>query len=246
MSGAFLQMILGPMSNLSVQIENWLKSGGPYFPTTASVGFLEAELPTVVTAFMKWREKIQQLPVCRTIQGEFDAGIEALLPLTAGDIRRWIFFDVGGWTAFFNNYASGTDAGPTSAVMARNLGCRALRVVVVPKGVGTYPATMLEIYGPTGVEPRHHVRTISAANDGGRWRFDLFGVPQPFEDEDAYTVRRIQDRFTPQMLARYLAALGVSAFDVSAYSSPQLVELTNREPETVEHFTFEEARLKFG
>ena len=32
-------------------------------------------------------------------------------------------------------------------------------------------------------------RSIAAANDGGRWVFEVFGKPYPFEDQEQYRQR---------------------------------------------------------
>jgi hypothetical protein len=53
-------------------------------------------------------------------------------------------------------------------------------------------------------------------NDG-YWTFDTAGQQQPFERPERYAERRIRDRFTPDMLRSYLAALGIRAFDEDFY-----------------------------
>lgn len=233
-------------SELSYSPETlWTERGGPYFPTTSEIGFLDLPRTAVVGAFVSWRTDLGQRPVLREVCCGLDSGIGALLPLTTVDRRRWVFFELGAWTAFFDNGARGTDAGPVASYLARTLACRGLRVVTVPDGGGTFGATMLEMYGPSPTNFLNYVRTISAANDGGRWRFDINGTPQSFEDEAAYSSRRVKDRFTPTMLARYLHALGVSAFAPDAYKSPVVVERTDDEPPNVEKLTLEQARARF-
>jgi hypothetical protein len=63
----------------------------------------------------------------------------------------------------------------------------------------------------------NYVRSIAAANDGGKWTFVAAGSPLPLEDESSYRVRTIRDRFTHEMLTGYLAALGVRAFEEDFY-----------------------------
>lgn len=72
-------------------------------------------------------------------------------------------------------------------------------------------ATIFELHGPEGTE-----RAVDATNDG-HWVFGAHGAPQPFERPERYAERRIRDRFTPQMLGAYLAALGIRAFDEGFY-----------------------------
>jgi hypothetical protein len=225
--------------------KSWAESGGPFFPTTSEIGFLEAAQSDVVDTFFAWLTSLGQCPVRTHVPGGLDEGIRSLFPLTTVDVRRYVFFDMGTWTAFFDNSARGTDASPVAAYLARTMACRGLRVVATPDGGGSYGATIFELYGPTPTDFLNYIRTISAANDGGRWRFDVSGTPQPFEDESAYERRRIKDRFTPSMLAEYLRALGVSAFNPSTYLAPILVERMDAEPKNVERLSLEQARARF-
>jgi hypothetical protein len=225
----------------------WARTGGPFFPATGEIGFLQAPCADVVDAFASWRQDLKQRPVRRAIEGGLKEGVAALLPLTTVDRRRWTFFQVGNWTAFLDNGARGTDAMSTGSHLAQAIGCRGLRVVAIgdQASTGAYAATILELYGAANTDFLNYIRSISVANDGGRWRFDANGTPQAFEDLEAYKKRRIQERFTPQMLRAYLAELGVSAFDPSSYRAEALVERTDEEPEGVQHLTLEEARARF-
>ncbi|MGZ3461258.1 MAG: hypothetical protein ACXU86_22440 [Archangium sp.] len=111
--------------------------------------------------------------------------------------------------------------GSAMGYMARTVGCRGLRVVAVPhtyrKGEGRYGAVMLEVYGPHRTAWLNHVRVVSASNDGGRWVFDQFGEPFPFEKLEQYQARRVRDRFTFDMLEEYLRHLGLSPFEEDFY-----------------------------
>lgn len=51
-------------------------------------------------------------------------------------------------------------------------------------------------------------RLIRTLRDDSRWEFYQQGEPMHFEDSSAYERRRIRDRFTPDMLRSYCAALG--------------------------------------
>ncbi|MHC2998419.1 hypothetical protein [Microbacterium sp. HJ5] len=47
--------------------------------------------------------------------------------------------------------------------------------------------------------------------------------PLPFEDQAAYTARRIADRLTPEMLDAYCRALGIRRNDPEFYLSDALL-----------------------
>jgi hypothetical protein len=138
--------------------------------------------------------------------------VEPLRPV--GRISRYLLVPLDGWTAVLNDARLGTDLGMIPSLAARKLGRRAIRAVAAAGGDGRYPATILEVYDPEADDnPLRSRRTLFAANDGGTWRFGESGERFDFEEPEAYGLRRIRDRFTPPMLDRYLAALGLPAGD---------------------------------
>ncbi len=134
---------------------------------------------------------------------------EAVRLLAPGDdVTRYVCVPVGHWTALLSNGPLGTDVGVLPSYAARELGCRAMRVVTVEDSA-TYPARVLEVYGPSGEPPLAMERSIVAANDGGRWVFETWGDAYPFEIQSAYERRAKASRFTTDMVFEYLTALGV-------------------------------------
>lgn len=111
-----------------------------------------------------------------------------------------------------NNGRSGTDVGMIPSIATRKLDCLAVRAVAIDDQADRYGATILEVYDPAVDNLLRCRRTISAANDGGKWRFDQSGDPFLFEDTGALCNRRIRDRFTPLMLHNYLDQLDVPPF----------------------------------
>lgn len=124
------------------------------------------------------------------------------------ELDRYLCVPVGQWTALLSNGPLGTDVGVLPSYAARELGCRAMRVVNVDD-TASYPARGLEVYSPEGRPPLSIERSIVAANDGGSWVFETSGNAYPFEDESAYAKRAKASRFTTDMVYDYLRALGV-------------------------------------
>ncbi len=90
---------------------------------------------------------------------------------------------------------------------------------------------------------------MSASNDGGRWVFDQFGEPFPFEKLEQYQARKVRDRFTFDMLKEYLRHLGLSPFEEDFYL-PQgapawLVEKTGPFVPAQTEYTLAQAREGF-
>jgi hypothetical protein len=70
---------------------------------------------------------------------------------------------------------------------------------------------------------------------------------QPFEDTKAYAARRVRDRFTSEMLARYSAALGLRPFDDDFYlDDARLIESSAALPKGAKSMSLEEAQAWLG
>jgi hypothetical protein len=52
--------------------------------------------------------------------------------------------------------------------------------------------------------------------------FDAWGPEQPYEEPERYRRRLIRDRFTREMLLRYLEALGITPEDPDWYTDAAL------------------------
>ena len=218
---------------------------GEFSPTTDSFGFVEAHLEDAVEWFVGW-----QAPKPREIRGGLRDALEALLPLTDMGVTRELLVPTRGrWTAYFANFVLGSDPFGPMSYAAKSLGCRTLRVAAVLNTIngkrGRYGATVLVLYGPDEVDFDNAVRRVEMVNDSGRWMFRTNGEPFPFEETERYSERRVRDRFTPEMLERYLAALGIHAFDESFYmpdGSATLLENTKPWAATATGYSLEEVR----
>lgn len=190
---------------------------------TQTVGWFELEAP----ALADWlAESAGSRPKPARWSSLADAA-RALAP--GGRVSRHAAVPVAdGWSALLTDGPLGTDVGLLPSEAARDLGIQALRAVCVETGEATHPARILELYGPGGQAPLLCVRTIAAADDGGRWVFETSGEPLPFEDQDAYGRRRKADRFTGEMLYAYLRALGVPLDTEPSWTDAVVVETDER------------------
>jgi hypothetical protein len=194
---------------------------------------------------------------CRDVTGDFPSRINSLLPLTSIEHRRTLFVPTQSeWTAYFDNGWQGTDAYSAVSYLCQKLGCRGIRAVSVPDtftdatGRGRYGATIFEIYGATteGCSFLNTRRSISAVNDGGRWNFTAEGNALEFEKLEQYKSRKVQDRFTAEMLDQYLSPLGIHMFAAQFYEAPQSAQLVCKEGPTaagMKTYSLEEARADY-
>ncbi|MFL5345037.1 MAG: hypothetical protein ACJ8AT_09590 [Hyalangium sp.] len=226
-------------------------------PVTSEMGFLELGAEQAAQAFATWQ---RGLPTSRDstievipVSGTFEQALSRLLPLTSGERqRRYLFIPTrSAWTAYVNSVWTGTDAASPMGTMARRLSIRCLRVVAVPHTLrgdkGRYGGVMLDVFGPDQPEKiLNYVRSIYAANDGGRWVFGHSGEPFPFEQVEQYQARRVRDRFTFEMLKDYLRHLGLAPFEEDFYLPPGsrawLIQKTGPFTTVGREYTLEEAR----
>jgi hypothetical protein len=187
--------------------------------TTAQVGYFEVG----AAALADWL--VTGFDEAWTTRAAPVTSVEDAVALLAPhvEITRYLCAPVGHWTALLNNTPLGTDVGVLPSYAARELHRRAMRVTNVDD-TATYPARILEVYGPNGAPPLAIERSITAANDGGRWIFETFGPAYPFEDLAAYTRRVKATRFTTDMVYDYLRALGVPVDEGADWPKAILVE----------------------
>jgi len=214
-----------------------------------SVAFLEAGISECVETFVRWQEQIDRGSPAQIraipVHGDIPTLVRTLAPMTSGVTRRYLFIATKTrWTAFFDNGHHGTD-GAAPAYLARIVPCRSVHARLFrTDDNGGFPATIFELFGPEQTEWLNVIRSISAISDDGRWQFNETGHVQAFEDIARYKERRIADRFTPEMLEKYLIALGIDAFDEAFYGADEasgvLVDIDCALPPGAREFAMEE------
>ncbi len=195
-------------------------------PITSEFGFISLGPEEAADAFLERQVIIQERRNVEVVKSSFRADFPStlmrLLPLTSVEGRRFLFIPTRSrWTAFLANGHLGTDVFAYLALLIWDFSCEAVRAVYQAKEDATnYPATIFELFGPDTERPFGYKRTVSLSYDGSKWEFYTAGEELPFEETASYTVRRRKDRFTGQMLERYLANLGIDMFDESFYCPP--------------------------
>lgn len=225
-----------------------------YAPITSGLGFLEAPLEEVAKALEKWRVAIHGSARQERFPGGFEENVLKLEPLVSGWRARELLVATSNpnWTAFFDCDHLGGDQRTPVSYLAQAMGCHALFVCSVPPSKdathGPWGGLQFELYGPVG-NPLNYVRVISLAQDGARWSFDN-DVEEPvldFEEVEAYTSRKVRDRFTLDMLKRYSAALGLHPFDPEFYPGPSILVTNASELQTSKtSLTLAEVRERRG
>jgi hypothetical protein len=227
-------------------------------PVSSNMGFLEWGAERAAYAYAEWWGALLEprggTVATRPVMGSLEQVLSALLPLAGNENQRHLFIPThSAWTAYVDNGWTGTDAASAMGYMSRTLGCRGMRVGAVPhtlrKDKGRYGIVVLEVYGPHDTDWLNYLRTLYVANDGGQWEFGQFGPPFPFERVEQYQARRVQDRFTFDMLKEYLRHLGLSPFEEDFYlprgAPAWLVEKTGPFFAAYDQLTLAQAREHF-
>jgi len=198
---------------------------GEFAPFTHCWGFLEAPLAQVAAMVAEWSrvrsDDVRQIP----FQGTLRDSLRRLG--TIQPYREITLRTQSPWTAFFGGGSQGIEGGNVG-FLCEPLRCRGVAVTCVPHTMtrsrfkaglqGTYGMVQFELYGPHGGPAgMDYVRLISASVETSRWEFETIGEVQPFEKPEYYAAKRIPDRFTPEVLEEYCAALGLRLFDPDFY-----------------------------
>lgn len=195
-----------------------------FAPTTSQIGFLELPLDAAVEALETWRRGLYSSVKVRRLSGSLPQLLPELQPLIGGARPRELLVEAGPkWTAYFDCLLRGTD--PISAIgqlcqMAR---CHGVAATSAPHVIDQHRtpvrmgAVQFTLFSPLRTDFLNHVRGIEVTFSGSKWEFHATGVQQAFEEPQAYTSRRIRDRFTSDMLERYCRALGIDPFVAESY-----------------------------
>lgn len=227
-----------------------------FAPLTYSIGFLEAPIDKVVAALEKWRRSHFKSISIEAVADPLPGALLLLEPLSMPRRRELLFSTTSRWTAYFDNGMRGGDPASAIGYLSTCLKCRGLGIKCVPNSLdseegtkkGTYGAIQFELFAPeSNKEFLNYERTISLANDGGKWVFSANGTAQPFERVENYRNRKTEERFSAELLADYCLALGIRPFDPGYYHPPAyLLKVNDALPSGVREASLKEAQAKIG
>ena len=202
-----------------------------YVPVTHQIGFLEGDFEQVIQAYLKWRQMLQPALKFEFIREDLGHALGRLDPLTTPWEKELLVSTKANWVAFFCNGLKSCDPESPIGHLCTIIPCRGVVVHCVPDrsdvrnpdALRIYGAVSFSLFGSHQTDWLNQERYVCAMNDGGEWTFFNEGKLQPFEHPESYKARRIEDRFTPQMLEEYCMALGIRLFDESFYGNDALI-----------------------
>ena len=205
-------------------------------PLTFACGFLELPFSVAGNEFVSWRKTCPQgVEKKEDVCAPLPDALRLLAPLTTCPERILLLEAGPSWTAYFDNSINGPDPSSPIGHLSQALKCHGLRIdcqpkIVKNKKIMRYGAVIFELFGPEQTDWLNQVRTIALVGDYNGWTFETGGEPLPFETPEKYKAKRMVDRFTPEMLEEYVAALGIRLFDTDFYG-PHGVLITLEDPQ---------------
>jgi len=211
-----------------------------FAPVTFTYGFVESPFAQFSRTFISWRNEIDAKFGTQTEVRHFSAPLpEALLslePLTT-PLDRYVLIETRSpWTAIFSNGLRVNDVASPVSYLPTLLKCRGLHVSCIPDrscrarrdALQIWGAVTFTLYGPEKTDWLNRVRHIGVTRDVSGWGFAAQGEIQSFEKTENYQKRKIVDRFAPEMLELYCAALGIKLLDANFYGGRCLISHTKR------------------
>jgi hypothetical protein len=211
-----------------------------FAPITFTWGFVESPFAQFSEAFIQWQDRLDSKFGTRTERKSFGGPLaESLLALEllTTPLDRYLLTETrSGWSSIFANGLRTNDVHSPVSYLPTVLGCRGLEVACVPDrsdcvgrgGLQIYGAVKFALYGPNKTDWLNRVRSISVTNDASGWKFAAQGEVQPYEQLENYGRRKVVDRFTPEMLESYCAAIGIELFNPDFYGERCLLQHTKR------------------
>lgn len=211
-----------------------------FAPVTFTWGFVESSFAQFSEAFIRWQDQLDAKFGTRTERENFRATLSESLftlePLTTPLDRYLLIETRSGWSAIFSNGLRVNDVHSLVAHLPTVLGCRGLEIACVPDrsdcadkdGLQIWGAVTFALYGSNNTDWLNRIRSIRVANDVTGWEFVAQGEVQPYEQIESYLQRKIVDRFTPEMLESYCAALGIDLFNPDFYGEQCLLAHTTK------------------
>lgn len=191
---------------------------GKYAPLTDGIAFIDAPIDDVLEGFLKWVEEKLSCKDRKVINltAGFEKVIERSLPFLYP--AKELFFETKSkWTGFIQNNRR-TEIGHAQVIARYTSGNS---VVAGEAWLSNY-GRLVNGWGGGTFHYFHkdELKRYLMLSDQDRWEFDQSGEPFPFEDLERYKEKYARNRFTPEMLDKYLKEFGIDFFNEDFYMPP--------------------------
>jgi hypothetical protein len=192
-------------------------------PLTYRIGLLKLPLQQASDALFEWGKELERTTGLRDVRRKrlsepLEKSLLRLDPLSVNGELELLVSAGDDWTAYFNNYISGSSPDSAIRVLTRQTGAQGMILSDRPDtyqrktGKGMPGSTLFAI-----VDRGRHSRWLQALRDGDRWAWEDNGERLAIEEPDRYTRPRIKERFNSETLLAYCSALGIHLADAAFY-----------------------------
>lgn len=187
------------------------------YPLTSRMAFIKKDLSITVNEFIKWQEPLiakNNNTLTKTIINDnLKNTILKLCPLTTIEKRKFLFIPTcSEWVAYFDNGHTGTDR-TIPEVLGSNLNCEMIYMTIDT----TTNENIFEYYKM--IDGKFDLRRSIAVIKEGKWKFHEYGGLLPFEELDRYKTRIVKEKFTIELLEKYLKSYNIDVFNESFYDT---------------------------
>lgn len=186
----------------------------------SSGSFIKAPIKDVVTTFENWITPLitpfkNKIEATKIINQDINSAFRYLMPITSGDVRRYIFLETKSeWVAHFNNHFGESDPG-TPANIGRLYGCPVINYYKFdqPRESFGLNFSYSDIDNDGEFDLLRTINLIKEVN----LSFYEYGKPFSFEDVQRYKSKFKKERFDGELLKRYLLEFGLRPFEEDFY-----------------------------
>jgi hypothetical protein len=161
-----------------------------------------------------WNEYNERKPIVKEFKTNFLQLLELIQPLYFPQ-KTLLFEAKNGWVGFIENI-NGTEIRRITQIASRidenkqSIGVQAWQNNYDKKANGWCGGSFSLFEG-------HIMKRHIMLSDQDKWEFDQSGIPLPFEEVEKYKEKLVRNRFTPEMLQRYLLHYGIDYFNDDFY-----------------------------
>ena len=219
-----------------------------YAPFTDCIGFIQCDVTLAAEKLMEWvtgwkNESFSSI-TCKSYSNQFSEVLELMQPFDCPE-KICLFECADGWTGYIEN-RDRTETGRIT-IIARFISDtkESIAVQAWPKSNGNKTVNGWGGGGMQYSQGANLIRNIFLS-DQDKWELDFYGEPLPFEEIETYKERFVKNKFTPQMLQRYLLHFGIDFFNDDFYmptgSKAYIIEMARDKYDHEECLTLSEMR----
>ena len=218
-----------------------------FAPFTDSVAFIKCSVAIALEKYLEWVNNrgntIYSSITYKSYSNKFSEMIELMLPFNHPE-KVCIFECANGWTGYIEN-RSVTETGRIRQIASRIDKEKESLIVKVWANSG---GKKVNGWGGGGFTVNKGVDLIRLLmlSDQDKWELDFYGEPLSFEETETYKERFVKNKFTPEMLKRYLLHFDIDFFNDDFYmptgSKAYIIEMARDKYNHEECLTLSEMR----